>query len=280
MTNGLRIPCDDSIPTVVAELVPDDYTPSQLPALRPKAETFAQRYVAHGNAARAYRESYDVSPSMKPATVRQRGYELAHEPAVAARIRELYDQAAQGTTISARARMVRLQEITEADPGEVVRVVAESCRHCHGVFHQYQWTDELAFAMELAKAIDDNAQFPGELQKPLPTDAGGYGFDPHREPHESCPQCHGYGVQRVVVTPTDKLSPSARRLMKGVRAKPDGTIEVQMHDAIAASDQLNRMQGAYVDRSVSVTVNATPALKDMTREQQLEFLQSLAPTTS
>src|SRR5258708_33714843 len=101
----------DAVPTVAAELVTN--WNDRPPALGPKAERFAQRYVAHGNAARAYRESYDVSPSMKPATVRQRGYELAHEPAVAARIRELYDEAAKDTTISARARMVRLQEMCE-----------------------------------------------------------------------------------------------------------------------------------------------------------------------
>jgi hypothetical protein len=91
---------------------------------------FAQLYAAHGNAAKAYREAFDVSPGTKYGTVRQRGYELAHAPAVAARVRALLATAAEGTTISARARMVRLQEIVEANPDELVSVIAEPCKDC------------------------------------------------------------------------------------------------------------------------------------------------------
>lgn len=278
----IRVPSQlpaEPVIELVGELVPNKY--DRPAALRPKAEAFAQRYTAHGNAARAYREAFDCSPTMKPATARQRGYELAHEPAVAARIRELYEQAAKDTTISARARMVRLQEITEADPGEVVRTVAESCRLCHGISHQHQWRDELEYAMAVAQAVNENAglQANDPMRKPLPNDLGGYGFSPHNEPHPDCPQCHGYGLPRVVITPTDQLSPSARRLVKAVRQKPDGSIEVMMHDALAASDQLNKMQGVYVDRSVSINANLNvPALKDMTQEQALDFLDSLKPS--
>lgn len=266
------------VPALVGELVPaDDSRPA---ALRPKQETFAQRYAAHGNAARAYREAFDCAPDIRPATVRQRAYELAHEPTVAARVRELLAEAAQGTTISARTRMVRLQEITEADPGELVRIVAESCRQCHGISHQHQWRDEMEYALALAQALDENAKLPQELWKPLPTDAGGYGFDPHRAPYDGCPVCHGYGVTRVAITPTDQLSPSARKLLKGVRAKADGTVEVQMHDQLAASDQLNKMQGVYVDRSVSINANVNvPAPKDWSHEESLAFLQSLKPAS-
>src|SRR5262245_40937842 len=127
MTNGLRIPCnDDTAAPVTGELVPavTDMDQSGRVTLRPRQENFAQRLAAHGNAARAHREAFDCDPPTKPATIRQRAYELRNEPQVAARIRELFVQAAEGTTISARTRMVHLQAIAEADPTELVRKVS------------------------------------------------------------------------------------------------------------------------------------------------------------
>ena len=198
-------------------------------ALRPKVERFAQLFASYGNAARAYREAFDVSPTTRRGTIKQRAYELVHQPAVAARVRELLAQAAEGTTISARTRMVRLQDIVEADPSELVHIVAEPCPQC--------WAD----AMVMAVAIDNAAAAGADLDL--------------QAPRESCTDCKGHGVRRVVITPTDDLSPAARRLLKSVRQKADGSIEVHLHDQLAALDQLNRMQGVYVDKSVSVTAH-------------------------
>ncbi len=175
--------------------------------------------------------------------------------------RELLANAAEGTTISARARMVRLQLITEADPGELVSVIAEACRWCHGAGHAYQWVDLAEYLQALSAAVAKNEKRAarGRSQLPLPSDSGGYDFDPQAEPAATCPRCNGDGVQRLRVTPTDKLSASGRALLKGVRQKSTGEIEVMFHDALAASDQLNRMQGVYVERSESrnLNVNAT-----------------------
>src|SRR5262245_29757540 len=88
---------------------------SQGTATSPKREAFAVAFVEMQSATGAYRAEYDCT-GMLPSTVRQRAYELRHSADVAARIRALYDEAAKGTTISARARMVRLQNIIDADP--------------------------------------------------------------------------------------------------------------------------------------------------------------------
>src|SRR5262249_35770744 len=72
-----------------------------------KREAFAVAFVDLQSATLAYRATYDCT-GMLPSTVRQRAYELRHSADVAARIRALYDEAARGTTISARARMVQL----------------------------------------------------------------------------------------------------------------------------------------------------------------------------
>lgn len=231
------------------------HIPANVPAapLRPKQEAFAQLYAQYGNATRAYREAFDVGPATSAATGRQRGYELAHTPAVAARIRELHDKAAEGTLVSARSRMVRLQEIVEADPSELVRVVVEPCDQC--------WPDDMAIALTVDAALADGTTF--DLSAPQPT----------------CKSCRGHGAPRVIVTPTDQLSSSARRLLKSIRQKASGEIEVRLHDQLQAADILNRMQSVYVERSMSVTAHVTvPALKDMSRADMLDFLESIKPT--
>ena len=136
-----------------------------------------------------------------------------------------------------------LQDIVEANPDELVSIVAEPCAHC--------WADPLALA-----AVLDRGEIPDTTS-----------------PQEDCKHCKGHGARRVVITPTDQLSPSARKLLKSVRQKPDGTIEVHMHDQLAASDQLNRMQGAYIERSVSVTAHVhVEPLKDMTPAEIAEMI--------
>jgi hypothetical protein len=222
--------------------------------LRPKQEAFANRFAEHGNATRAYREAFEVGSTMTPATVRQRAYELVHTPAVAARVREILAVAAEGTTISARARMVRLQDIVEADPSELVRVVVEPCESC--------WADDMALAAAMERALAAHTTLDME------------------SPQHDCRSCRGHGVSRVIVTPTDQLSPAARRLLKSVRQKASGEIEVRTHDQLTAADMLNKMQGVYVDRSVSITarVDVPSSLKDITPEQALAFLERLKPT--
>jgi phage terminase small subunit len=244
-------------------------------ALSPKREAFAQHYAANGNATAAFRAAFDAA-GLKTRSVRELGYRTAHEPAVRARVRELLAAAAEGATISARARMVRLQLITEADPGELVRVVSECCRHCHGVGHAFQWVDLSEYLAALDAAEAKNEARLAERKKPraLPGDQGGYGFEPNAEPAEDCPRCFGRGTQRVVVTDTDRLSASARALLKGVRMKSTGELEVLFHDQLSASDQLNRMQGAYIERSESRTLNVhttLPAPADMSPQALLEL---------
>jgi phage terminase small subunit len=54
--------------------------------LTPKQEAFAQAYVEGGNAAAAYRQCYDVSPSAKPETVWSEASLLLGNPKVTARV--------------------------------------------------------------------------------------------------------------------------------------------------------------------------------------------------
>ena len=222
--------------------------------LRPRVEQFCQLFAASGDAAASYRKAFRCRPGSKPATQRRRAYDLVHRPDVAARVRQLLAESAGDAVVATKARMARLQAIVEADPSELVRIVRVPCPSC--------WP---------AAEAQANTEQGGEAAPLLGAQAA---------PREGCSACRGDGARQVVVTPTDDLSPAARMLLKGVRQKGTGEIEVRMHDQLAASDQLNKLQGSYApERSVGLTAHVNVDFSAMTREQQLDFLESLRPTT-
>jgi phage terminase small subunit len=95
----------------------------------------------------------------------------------------------------------------------------------------------------------------------MPNASGGVGFEVRRDPHPDCPNCIGEGHTRVTAQDTTKLSPQARKLFKGVKAKPDGTIEILMHDQMQARDMIIKMLGAYKDPK-----QATPVIPGEARD--------------
>jgi Terminase small subunit len=218
-------------------------------ALTKKRELFAQRLAALGNATEAYRRTYRRRGA-SPAALRVRAHELAHSSDVAARVRQLLAESAGDAVVATQARMARLQAIVEADPAELVRVVRVPCPAC--------WP---------AAEAQANAEQGGEAA-PLQ--------GAQDAPREGCLACHGDGARQVVITPTDDLSPAARMLLKGVRQKATGEIEVRLHDQLTASDQLNRMQGSYApDRSLGLTAHVNVDFSTMTLEQQADFIRGL-----
>ncbi|MHB1870210.1 MAG: terminase small subunit [Steroidobacteraceae bacterium] len=223
-------------------------------ALKGKRELFAQRFAALGNATEAYRRTYRRTGS-SPNSLRVRAYAVAHDPAVAARVRQLLAVAVGDSTVATQARMARLQAIVEADPAELVRVERVPCAHC--------WLPE----SPPADGAGGDAAPPQGDQNAL-----------REYPRADCSSCHGDGSRRVVVTPTDELSPAARMLLQSIRQKSTGEIEVRLHDQLAAADQLNRMQGSYApERSVAVAAHVSVDFARMTRDEQLQFLDSLRP---
>jgi hypothetical protein len=246
---------------------PDELSPKQL--------HFAALYVERGNATAAYREAFDVAPDAAPITVRRKAYEVAHTPKVAAHIRALQAAAADALEINVRDRMADLWAICTADAGEITQVVNECCRGCYAEGGRpWQWVDEA----ELQRAVERTvASRLGPKPLPMPDPLSGFGFDPQRPANEECVHCSGRGVTRVHITPTDQLSPAARRLFKAARQKADGSIEIELESRQAASEQLAKLAGWNVERSITAHVTVPP-LKDISRDDALAFLESIAPT--
>jgi phage terminase small subunit len=150
---------------------------------------------------------------------------------VRARIDELSRLAAQRAVIDRSVLLTELHEIATANPDDISRVVTDPCREC--------WPVE-----RIAAAIDAAAA-PGALMPDFGT------------PREDCDHCRGRGSQRVVITPTHELRGAARRLYAGARQRPDGSIEVQTLDQLAARKELHALLGLHVTRSVNTNLNVT-----------------------
>lgn len=235
----------------------------------PRFEQFALLVVEGYAATEAYRRAFDVDDdTMKPPTVRKESMRLRHRQDVADRIKHLQATVAERSVLSTSQLVADLEAMAYADINELVRVEVFNCRHCHGVAHEYQWID----GAEFAKALDAAAAAKGAL--PSPSGTGGFGFVPIRDPSPDCPQCLGNGEQRVRLGNTADASPGARKLFKGVELFPDGSVKrILLHDQLAARQELHRLRGLHVDRSISLSVTARiEPTRDMSPEQIIELM--------
>ena len=236
-------------------------------------ERYAQAYVDTGTWAAAFRRTHDCS-NMKPATVWKSAHTLSNFPGVRERVRELLDEAAERTIVSAAQLLARQLEIATADPSEITWITEHPCRYCHGIDNLYQWRDQDEFSEACAAELDRAAEM--RCVPKLPSDAGGYGFTAHREPNPECEHCKGVGEPAVHVRATRELSGPAAKLVKSVGMDRFGQIKVTLHDQQKALDAIARIIGANKD---GVTIRKPPETTDIpvdaTQEQVAEAYLSL-----
>lgn len=229
-------------------------------ALTTKQEVFCQTLVETGNRGFAYRRAYNVGVATKPRTVWVNASRMAALPHIQRRVRELLDNAAANATVSKQRLIQFLWDRIMADRRDVVNHVRRCCRRCYGTNHQHQWKDEIEFAMALAQVMDANGGLPFDspLRKELPTDEGGFGFDPHREPEPTCdsPDCMGDGFGKTVIADTTQLSGAAALIYEGVKETNQG-IEVKLADRNADMTQLSKLLGWSIEKVDSTVRNAT-----------------------
>ena len=218
-------------------------------------EKFAQ-LVAAGN---SYKASYLAAYPNAGTVVRHSASHLAAQPHVQDRVRAIQLAAARANQADVRAYLQRLAAIASADPGELARVVTEPCIGANGC-----WSDD-AIAAALDAAGQANAPAP-DLTQPRP----------------SCERCGGQGVRRVELTPTSELSGQARALMKSIKMKSDGSIEVAVHDQIAATRLLAELSGWIVSQNANLNLNATvpDAPAPVSADDALKAFHALRRVTS
>lgn len=227
--------------------------PYLAPGLTRRQENYARCVAAGMSYAEAFREAGLVA-----STGGSRGRQISclnRTPKVAARITELRAKADVDTVSTIAERMAWLKLIIRADPDELRRIVREPCDLC--------WTD-VAIARAYAAYF---APTPFHEERPALPDVS--------VPREGCERCRGDGHSRVVLTPTSDLSPAARALFKGASQDKDGVITVSMHDQLAAAEMLNKLQSAYVQRSLNMNVNASVhAARDVTPADALKLFEA------
>ena len=197
--------------------------PAPLPDLTPKQDLFAQAYVETGNMSLAYRRSYEVGVNTKPQTVWREAQNVAAIPQVRARIDALREAAAAHTVASKAQLLTFLWRRITADRGQLINHVMLCCRHCYGVDHKFQWTDQMEYADACVQAA--------QQMKAMPDYSGGFGFNPHLPPAATCNHdpCFGFGQGRTVITDTTTLAGDAALLYEGVKETEKG-IEIKVAD--------------------------------------------------
>lgn len=141
------------------------------------------------------------------------------------------------TQIDADRVVMEAWHIATADTRELVQVKVGCCRHCWGEGHKRQRT--------LTEFNSDREKHSAKGESDADWgDQGGIGFNPLREPHSTCPECHGDGAARVVLGDTRRLSGAALALFAGAKQGRNG-IEVQMHSKMDALEKLAKHFGLY-----------------------------------
>src|SRR5579859_2395380 len=120
-------------------------------------------------------------------------YKWLINPDIVEAIEERKRDLAAAAGISVEWVLRQWKEIAEADPAELIYYEIQSCRHCHGLNHEFHWTE---FEYKAAVRAAENHVCNTKCEQPCvkripPIPNGGFGFDPKREPAPDCPHCHG-----------------------------------------------------------------------------------------
>lgn len=233
-------------------------------------EAFARAFVELGSWAAAYRHTFDVS-GMIDRTLWHRSYEFAQRPDVRDAIAKLLDDARRHAIIKVNDLLAHLADIARANPSTITWVTVHACRHCHGIGGAYQWRDYDEWAVTAAQAFDSAVRNDATTAPHvrIPMDEGGFGYTMHRPPNPECESCGGAGLRVPHVADRDKLGAAELKLIKGVKAKADGSIEVLMHDQLKAAELVGRILGAFNDKLAIVPPPKVSELPPGTTAEQV-----------
>ena len=216
--------------------------------LSPKAERFVHEYLIDLNGTQAYMRA---CPGAQANSARTEACRLLANPSVQEKVAAERAKTAKKLEITREALLAEIWAIVTADARELVQHIVLCCRHCHGIGHAHQWKTPEEFEAAHDAALSEfekkrASRRPGDPEPTLrlPSDAGGYGFDPRLEPHMDCPECLGAGQGRTFLKDTRNLSPQAVALYAGVKETEKG-FEVKMHSKLDAAEKIAKHLGIY-----------------------------------
>lgn len=243
-------------------------------ALTPLERRFCSEYVVDLNGVRAYQRA---SPEVTYESAGTLASRMLEKVEVRAAIQRLMDERAALTGITSERVLLRLWQIATADPRKLTELRKGACRHCWGMYHQYQYTDA-----EYEKAESDWIHKEAKRQKAEKADfepqafprKGGTGYHPDRPPNPECPECFGEGTTRVVLHDTRDLAPEEAALFAGVKVSDKGAIEVKTHNPVEALIQVGRHLGMWNEKLL-IPPESTNPLAELLRTIQQSNASSL-----
>lgn len=202
--------------------------------LSPEHQRFAQEYIVDLNGTKAYQRAY---PGVSIDSAHSNAHRLMANEGIRHEIQRLLDERATVTGVTADRVLLKLWDMATADPRELCEVRIGCCRHCWGMYHQYQYTEA-----ELERAEHDHIQAESKRRKAEKEDfvakpfhaKGGGGFDRNRQPNADCPECGGDGEARHIIKDTRNLSAGAARLFGGIKIDKQGNVTVVLRDPTVA----------------------------------------------
>lgn len=229
-------------------------------SLTPKQQRFVEEYLVDLNATQAA-----IRAGYSEKTAYSIGQENLNKPEIASAIEAAQKKLSERTEITQDMVLRRWWEIANADPNELIQYRRVCCRYCHGIDHGYQWKNAEEFQDAWARA-SAAATREDATSAPLPTDEGGYGFNPTHDPHPDCPNCSGEGHGEVHATDTRRLTGGVRMLYDGVKITEKG-FEVKTLDRGKALENVARHLGMFVDRREITGKDGTPLIP-VSKEQR------------
>ncbi|ARL48206.1 hypothetical protein BOC50_36445 [Burkholderia pseudomallei] len=195
------------------------------------------------------------------------GDENLRKPAIRAAVDAAMKERGERTRMTADQVLLLAESMLLADVNQLISYQHRCCRHCWGVGHAYQWKNERELALAInsharAIAAAKKAKVPPDAWPAPPDDSGGLGFDPRRDPHPTCPECFGEGVQHEVIADTRKVSAELQALFAGVKRTKDG-IELKTLSKDKILELMFRHHGLLNDK-LEVSKGPKVRIRDLT----------------
>ena len=222
--------------------------------LTPKQERFVQEYLLDLNATQAA-----IRAGYSGKTANEQGSRLLANVSVSEAIRRAMQERSKRTEITQDDVLRRWWELANVDVNEIIQYRRLCCRHCHGVGHAYQWED----GEEFGRAVHIAAQAENAL---LPTDEGGYGFNPKARSAPLLPEVPRRGARgsvRLGHPEAYRRCPHALRRRQGDRPGLRG----QDPGPRQGAENVARHLGMFKDR-VEVTGKDGGPIVTQTKEQR------------
>ncbi len=219
-------------------------------ALPPNHKLFIEYFLLEGNASQA---ALKVGYS---SNVGARGFELRHRTPIKQIIEARLDERVARVRMTREQVMERIENITIADPNDLVENRRVCCRHCWGGA-EFKYMETPSEQRKRKKEYQEKVRKAESEGTEIPLDDDDeymLGYNGTKDPNPECPECWGEGVERVIFKDTRKLNPAARALLKGVKLGKDGK-EIMVHDQMKPVEMLAKHHKIYEDKTADITVN-------------------------